>query len=95
MTEPDKLRELLRRKEEECRVARLYDLDTIQKKYDCSSAPHTEWERRMKNALTEAGNLLLYAHVCAKSSGDMDAAGETEWLLDEVVKANKKLAEAK
>ena len=69
----------------------ILDLNEIEEKYDCSSAPRTEWKRRMKNAVEEAGNLLLYAHVCAKSIGDMDSASETEQLLDKVAKFDEEL----
>lgn len=57
----------------------ILDLNEIEEKYDCSSAPKEEWRTRMKNAMEESCNLILYAHVCAKSIHDMNAARDTAY----------------
>lgn len=64
-------------------------LSDINCKIDLSPAPSKEWQRRSADAIKQANDLLLYAHICAKSGGDLKTASITERVgmkLDSMVK---------
>lgn len=66
-------------------------LSDINCKFDLSPAPSKEWQRRSAEAIRQANDLILYAHICAKSGGDLKTAGITENLGDKIDSILKRL----
>lgn len=66
-------------------------LSDISVKIDLSPAPSKEWQRRSADAIRQANDLILYAHICAKSGGDLKTAGETERVGDILDSMTKRL----